>query len=321
MKQGREGREDGKVLKSVQRKLHKDSMGKQYEKRITWVIKNFSSLQTEKIYSDYFVVGGCKWRLTAYPKGYKVDNCLSLFLEVAHHGSLPSGWRRHTRYLLTIVNQHSAKNSKRHESQQWFDKKWPSRGRHSRCSLDELHAADGGFLVNGELKIVAEVDVVEVIGKLDVTEDSSTITEAMDVNEFQLLPSQGKSVRLVFKRHPEIASGFLPKNPVLRTGYMSFLLSLIGTMCQAPHELSKDDISSVYGALEFMTEAGFNLDWLEEKVDELSENKEIGETRLQAMEEELKGLKLRCSDMEALVEMEKARVSSAKSPLTFDDVV
>jgi len=30
---------------------------------ITWVIKNFSSLQSAPIYSDIFVVGGCKWQV------------------------------------------------------------------------------------------------------------------------------------------------------------------------------------------------------------------------------------------------------------------
>lgn len=57
-------------------------------------------------------------------------------------------------------------------------------------SLNELHAKDSGFLVNGELKVVAEIEVLEVIGKLDVLEETSTITEIMYVNGFQLLPSQ-----------------------------------------------------------------------------------------------------------------------------------
>lgn len=38
--------------------------------------------------------------------------------------------------------------------------------------LSRLHAKDGGFLVNDELKIVAEVNVLEVIGILDVSEET-----------------------------------------------------------------------------------------------------------------------------------------------------
>lgn len=76
------------------------------------------------------------------------------------------------------------------EYQLWFDQTAFSWGLTSMFPLEKLHAKDGGFLVNNELKIVAEVDVLEVIGKLDVTEETSTIMETMDVNGFQLFPSQ-----------------------------------------------------------------------------------------------------------------------------------
>jgi len=50
-------------------------------------------------------------------------------------------------------------------------------------------------LVNGELKIVVKVDVLEVQGKVDVSEEdvseeSSPVIETMDVNVFHVLPSQ-----------------------------------------------------------------------------------------------------------------------------------
>ncbi|KAL9307913.1 putative MATH/TRAF domain-containing protein [Arabidopsis thaliana] len=86
----------------------------QYEKKITWTIKNFSSLPSDKIYSDNFVVGDSKWRLLAYPKGC-VDHetkSLSLFLDVADSESLSDGWKRQAKYRLTVVNQKSEKLSK-----------------------------------------------------------------------------------------------------------------------------------------------------------------------------------------------------------------
>lgn len=49
--------------------------------------------------------------LRAYPKGYNNANYLSLFLGVAVPTSLPSGWRRHTKFRLTLVNQSSDKLS------------------------------------------------------------------------------------------------------------------------------------------------------------------------------------------------------------------
>lgn len=136
--------------------------------------------------------------------------------------------------------------------------------------------------------------------------------------------SQAKFVRRMFERHPEIASDFRPKNQNLRTGYMSLLLSLIETMSQLPQDMSKDDLFDAYAALGSMRDAGFKLDWLEKKLYEVSEKKENEEASgagLQEMEEELRDMKQKCSDMEALVEKEKAKVSSAKAPISFDDIV
>lgn len=114
-------------------------METQIRKKITWTIKNFSSLKMSGLYSDQFVAGGCKWyvfqdeklsvfisstvfacllsllfcvfsarRVCAYPRGNNVDY-LFLYLEVADFESLPTGWKRHARYLLSIVNHKSFK--------------------------------------------------------------------------------------------------------------------------------------------------------------------------------------------------------------------
>lgn len=55
----------------------------------------------------FFITVRC---LIAYPKGSKVD-CLSLYLGVADHESLPLGWRRNTKFSLKVVNQFSEKSS------------------------------------------------------------------------------------------------------------------------------------------------------------------------------------------------------------------
>ncbi|KAF3598219.1 hypothetical protein F2Q69_00063956 [Brassica cretica] len=64
-------------------------MEKQSDKKITWVIKNFSSLQSKIVKSDIFVVGRCRWRLEAYPKGNNKANHFSLYLAVADSEFLP----------------------------------------------------------------------------------------------------------------------------------------------------------------------------------------------------------------------------------------
>ncbi|XP_018484516.1 MATH domain and coiled-coil domain-containing protein At3g58360-like [Raphanus sativus] len=297
-------------------------MGEHSRKKITWTIKNFSSLQCEKLCSDPFVVARCNWRLCAYPKGNNVDY-LFLFLEVADHDSLPCGWRRNVRFSLSILNQNTIKRSRKNDEQKWFVKESPRWGSVSMFPLNEIHAKESGYLVNGELKIVAEIEVIAAIGKSDIAEETSTIIETMDVNGFQLLPSQMELVSRLLERHPEIAY-FGAKNSNLRTGYMSLLLSLIETLRQSPHELSKTDLAEADAALASMTNAGFKLDWLEKKLDEMAEKKEkeeAGETRLQEIEEELKDLKQKCSDLEVQLEKEKIEMSAAKAPISFDDVL
>ncbi|XP_020880571.1 MATH domain and coiled-coil domain-containing protein At3g58270 isoform X2 [Arabidopsis lyrata subsp. lyrata] len=341
------------------------TMGKEVDNKFTWVIKNFSSQQSTKIYSDEFFVDGCKWRLLAFPKGNGVEK-LSLYLAVAGGEFLPDGWRRHADIHLSVVNQLSEELSLTREH--LFDASTCDWGFASMFSLKKLHDKDGGFLVNGELKIIVEVSVLEVIGKLDVPEEceettkslskvddndvpeeseettealskvvendgaesndslkeASSVKESMDVNGFRVLPSQVETVSCIFERHPDIASEFSPKNQHLRSAYMNVLLSLIKTMCQSTQELSKDDLSDADAALAYLTDAGLNLNWLEEKLEEVSEkkeNEEAGETRVHEIEEELKELKLKCSNLEAQLGKEKANVSVARAPFSFDDVV
>ncbi|CAN7085389.1 unnamed protein product [Brassica oleracea var. botrytis] len=244
---------------------------------------------------------------SAYPKGNKVDNFLSLYLEVADYGSLPSGWRRHTRYRLIVVNQRSENLSRQH-GKLLVLVGW---GFPSMLSLDEIHAKDSGFLVNGELKIVVEIDLLEIIGKVDV-------------NGFHLLSSQVEFVSRMFETHPETASEVHLKNPNLRTGYMNLLLSLIDTLRQPPHDLPKDDLDEAHYALESLTDAGFKLDWLEKKISQVSEMKEKakdGEIRRKEIKKELKDVKQKCSDLEAKLEKEKSEALAAKNPMSFDDII
>ncbi|ESQ30823.1 hypothetical protein EUTSA_v10012015mg [Eutrema salsugineum] len=292
---------------------------------VSWVIKNFSSLKSENVYSHQFEVGSCKWRLAAYPKGYNKDNHFCLYLHVADSEILPIGWKRHAKFSFTIVNQFSDKLSKLRESQKWFDQKSPSWGFPQMITLTE-HNAKEGFLVNDELIIVAKVDVLEVVGKLDVSEESSPVNDTIYVKGFQVLPSQVESVNRLFEKHQDIASKFRPKNPFLKTAYMSLLLSLTQVLCQSPQKISEDDLAEQYAALAYLTDAGFELGWLEKKLDEVKEKKSKEEAclaRLQEMEEQLKPLKQKCSVVEADMDKGKVELLAARAPVSLydDDVV
>ena len=71
----------------------------------------------------------------------------------------------------------------------WFDQKHPSFGTQAMLPLTELLDINGGFLVNGEVKIVAEVGVLEVVGE-SVLVETPLVNESIDVKGFQVLPSQ-----------------------------------------------------------------------------------------------------------------------------------
>lgn len=79
------------------------------------------------------------------------------------------------------------------ERQSWFDQQTTTQGFESLFCLTDYQGRVKGFLVNGEVKIVAEVDVLEVIGKLDVPEET---TESIDINGFQVPASQVRKILL-----------------------------------------------------------------------------------------------------------------------------
>ncbi|XP_019097970.1 PREDICTED: MATH domain and coiled-coil domain-containing protein At1g31390-like [Camelina sativa] len=253
-------------------------MEKQYEKKITWTIKNFSSLQSDNISSDNFVVGDSKWRLLAYPKGDRSSNknlYLSVYLIVADSETLPYGWKRHIKFRLTVVNQTSEKLSQQNVTQHWFEEKAKSWGFFEMLPLAKLVNQNDGFLMNGEVKIVAEVGVLEVFGKSDVLEETLLVNESINVNGFQVLPSQVESVNNLFKTHPDIATKLRLENPRLRTAYLNSILTLNQILCQSPEKLSNADLANAYCNISCMTKAGFKLDWLEKKL------KEVGKAQLQ----------------------------------------
>ncbi|KAL1201581.1 MATH domain and coiled-coil domain-containing protein [Cardamine amara subsp. amara] len=315
-------------------------MAKSDEKHFVWEIKNFSS---ERCYSISVMVGDCKWRVVAGPKGCKEDY-LFLYLEVADFQLLPYGWRRHVKFLFSIVNQLSQNLAVREVTQQWFDQNAPIWGFEEMIPLAELNAKDSGVLVDGDLIILARVQVLEVIGTLDESIQSNgllnktqeflgtlnesiqsngllnqtrEVEEIIDVNGFQVLPSQAESVRRIFEKHPDIAVGVQVKNQHLRTTLMNFLVNVIETMCQSLRELSNEDLVEVDIALTYLKNARFKVDWLEKKLDQVKENKEkelSGLVKLQEIEQQLHDLMHKC-------ETKKSEVLSIGAPLKFDDVV
>jgi len=78
--------------------------------------------------------------------------------------------------------------------QGWFYKNFHISGFQTMLPLSKLLDKNGGFLVNGDVKIVVEVGVLEVVGKSDVLEETLLVHESIDINGFQVLPSQVRKV-------------------------------------------------------------------------------------------------------------------------------
>ncbi|CAF2173154.1 unnamed protein product [Brassica napus] len=442
--------------------------GEQMEKRFSWVLKKFSSLQEERCYSRPFAVAGVNWRIAADCKGDKNDGHLSLFLEFADSESLPPGWTRDVKFSLTLVTKAFTKSNLVMRAQQCFSDEIEGWGCDKFVSLAKLHEKSEGFLVNNKIIILAELHVlpaeVESVGKSqrdssceaaqetevtnldddddddgpfdegtgggvsskedvdnddvsspclddggedisllnhfsaleetvgndglksnsvaaetevsnddapkeDIGDESSSLVsndnasngtsldkvkslldvenggkefnnvasvpetannllteiQPANVNGFDVYSSQQvESVSLIFRRHPDLASGFRPKNRQIRRAYMNELLSLIEMMCQSPEKLSEDDLSNAVDTLSDLIDVGFKLDWLKVKLGEVSEKKKKekgSEARLRTMEEQLKKLKLMFLDLQTQLQKEKAEALAARTSLSFSDVV
>ncbi|KAM1877980.1 hypothetical protein ACFX14_040022 [Malus domestica] len=130
--------------------------------RFTWPIESFSRLNTKKLYSDVFLVGGYKWRILIFPKGNNVDH-LSMYLDVADSGNLPYGWSRYAQFSLSIVNQVNSKYSIRKETQHQFNARESDWGFTSFMPLGELYDPSRGYIVNDRCIVEADVAVRKVI--------------------------------------------------------------------------------------------------------------------------------------------------------------
>ncbi|GLT98313.1 hypothetical protein SLE2022_158220 [Rubroshorea leprosula] len=126
--------------------------------KFTWKIKNFSKLDSLKLYSKVFSLEDYKWRILMFPKGNKVEH-LSIFLEVAEPETLPSGWSRNAEFSVTVVNQINNKSSAREGAEHKFNAQEKDWGFSKFIPLEELHDLGKGYLVEDTCIIKANVTV------------------------------------------------------------------------------------------------------------------------------------------------------------------
>lgn len=110
--------------------------------------------------------------------------------------------------------------------------------------------------------------------------------------------SQMTLANWIFQHHPETATNVKLQNHELRTTYMHLPL----------RTLSEDKLSKATKDLSDLTQAGFNLDWLESKLAKISLEKKTSEDRIVELKEEVKKLVMTMSDLRRERKKEKAKL-------------
>ncbi|KAF3599401.1 hypothetical protein F2Q69_00036625 [Brassica cretica] len=235
----------------------------------TFEIDNLSE-KKGLISSPKFFSGNDEWFVNVYPNGYHIDERLSLHLQVANPESLPLGWKKQASYSFALLNQSGEELYRTPESCKLFRPQFTGWGSPKAFTLQKLQ--DMGYLEN---KLILKVDV--------------------------------KVIEAVMKelKHPDIAVNFKLKNQSVKTTYMNLLLGLIEKLDKPSPSFTEIELSNAQSELIDLTEAGFELDWLKKKLDEISLEKKRGLTdgsRVQKIDEHIKNLNL---------ELEKEKGKSA----------
>ncbi|KAL1187979.1 MATH domain and coiled-coil domain-containing protein [Cardamine amara subsp. amara] len=271
-------------------------MGNQLPKAYTFEIENFSK-RNDPFKSPLFSFQNCNWCVMVYPKGYCTSKHMSVYLGVPDSPLRSRHWSRNTTFRFVIVNPSSVLKSKSLELYYVFNKQYPLLGFKTALHLSKLH--ENNFLVNDKLTIEVYIHVTYVDGGLD----PPLLPQPVNVNGFQVLHSQVKSANWIFKTYPETALYIHPQDPQLKTAYMNILLRIYETLYYSPLEkLTDAELINVSKGLLDLTHAGFKLEWLREKLENVSvERKKLNSYQAQAQElgKQLKDLEMMMSNLKS----------------------
>ncbi|KAG2277152.1 hypothetical protein Bca52824_059707 [Brassica carinata] len=242
---------------------------------------------------DNFSEGNCNFipnilkYANVYPKGNGIEDHLAVYLQVANYGSLQLGWKRRAKFSFVLLNQSGKEFYKSTELCNLYCAQVSGWGIAKVLTLKKLK--EKGFVEKNKLIVKVQVQVLEVVNEAEVTGN-----ETMNVKGFQVLYSQVVQVSWIFVNHPDIALNFKPKSHLVKTTYMNLLLKLIEKLDNTRTELVD------------LTQTGFKLDWLKEKLDViyLERKKTADASRIQELEQHNKNLK---------AELNKEKIKSAQT--------
>nr|VDD39820.1 unnamed protein product [Brassica oleracea] len=113
--------------------------------------------------------------------------------------------------------------------------------------LSELEDENGGFIVNGEVKIVVEIEIFvlvkQLLKKTKLNDKGDLVDRCQWVSSSsftgKLFPNSRNCIiyfslkKNIFEKHSDVALVLRAKNKHLRTACMNVLLCLIETSCLA----------------------------------------------------------------------------------------
>ncbi|CAN6872073.1 unnamed protein product [Brassica oleracea] len=108
----------------------------------------------------------------------------------------------------------------------------------------------------------------------------------VDYLGFRILYSQFAPVYRLFKKHQDIAANFRQSNQFVRTAYMNLLLGLIKTLNKPPHSFTDTELSNARSELTELRQAGFKVEWLKIKLDEISLERKKANAHVQEPDDE-----------------------------------
>ncbi|KAL0813151.1 hypothetical protein Bca101_069594 [Brassica carinata] len=265
-------------------------MGTELDKALSLEIDNFSE-RTNVMKSVIFSSGGCNWFLCVCAGDH-----LSMYLQDVNTHRLRSGWKRRVSFCFVLLNQSGKElfRSPDEGRRRLFCAETPSWGLGRTLPLTKLQ--EKGFLEKNKLTIEVYMKVFEV-----VHQGKSTENDVLDYNGFNIIASQ----------YPDFAIDVIPKNQGVRTSYMNLLLGLVEALRKSPHSFSVTELSNTESELAELKEAGFKLDWLDSRLEEISlERKKLVSDGpwVKKLEEQIKSVELTLSDLK--VELDKERIKS-----------
>ncbi|XP_013601904.1 PREDICTED: MATH domain and coiled-coil domain-containing protein At2g42465-like [Brassica oleracea var. oleracea] len=279
------------------------------EHTLSWVIDNFSE-KNDEIRTANFSISGCEWCVCVHPKGASGSDHLCLYLQVVNPDSLSLGWKRRASYCFVLLNQSGKELFRSPEESRCtlFCSEILSWGYYKTLPLSKLQ--EKGFLKKNKLTIKIYIKVLEV-----VHQGKSTENEMLDYGGFQIPASQlALLTKNVIIHDPNFAVDIVLENQAVNTKYRN-LLRIVETLSKPPQSLSLAQLCNAQSEVNALEEAGFKLDWLNSKIEELSvecKKEPLSDgSRVRQLEDRVNNVELTLSDLKAELDREKIKSAAA----------